>query len=217
MPNQERTNVAEFIEDEIAYFLTGYVLDKQRSQPIHVEVFCEKNTLLGIVAPVCKRYNVPLTSGRGFAGPSIWRKMAGRYKASGKLDMVVLAVSDHDPEGFELVDDCIRSLRDLWGIKCLDLHRVAVTEGQIDELDLHEDFNPAKESSPRFKGYVERTGSTKTWECEALPPDFLREALEEAIKVNMNHAIFETTVEQEKHDLESLRELKNKLGHYFGK
>jgi hypothetical protein len=128
MPNQERTNVAEFIEDEIAYFLTGYVLDKQRSQPIHVEVFCEKNTLLGIVAPVCKRYNVPLTSGRGFAGPSIWRKMAGRYKASGKLDMVVLAVSDHDPEGFELVDDCIRSLRDLWGIKC---HRTKHEHGHL--------------------------------------------------------------------------------------
>jgi hypothetical protein len=215
MPNQERTNVAEFIEDEIAYFLTGYVLDKQRSQPIHVEVFCEKNTLLGIVAPVCKRYNVPLTSGRGFAGPSIWRKMAGRYKASGKLDMVVLAVSDHDPEGFELVDDCIRSLRDLWGIKCLDLHRVAVTEGQIDELDLHEDFNPAKESSPRVDAFVRETGAAKTWECEALPPDYLQDALSTAIEQNMNMDIFRTEQEREEKDLKELRRLRTKLMRQF--
>lgn len=60
-------------------------------------------------------------------------------------------MSDYDPEGFALVDDCIRSLRDLWGIESLKLHRVAVTHGQIndDELGLREDFNPAKETSKR--------------------------------------------------------------------
>jgi hypothetical protein len=101
--------------------------------------------------PICARYNIPLTSGRGFAGPSIWKKMAKRFRSSGKDRMVVLAVSDYDPEGFEPVDDCIRSLRDLWGIESLKLHRVAVTHGQIndDELGLREDFNPAKETSKR--------------------------------------------------------------------
>lgn len=40
--------------------------------------------------PICARYNIPLTSGRGFAGPSIWKKMAKRFRSSGKDRMVVL-------------------------------------------------------------------------------------------------------------------------------
>ena len=219
MANKGHAGVKQFVEQEVEWFLTGYELDKQRSQPVHIECFCEKNTLLGIVESVCKQHNVPLTSGRGFAGPSIWRKMAARFRASGKLSMVVLAISDYDPEGFELVDDCFRSLRDLWGIEFLDLHRVAVTREQIDddELDLAEDFNPAKESSSRYKKFVERTGGTKTWECEALPPEYLREELESAIRANMNLEIFERAVEQEERDLESLLQLKNRLSRHFGK
>ena len=116
-----------------------------------------------------------------------------------------------------MVDDCFRSLRDLWGIEWLDLHRIAVTSEQIDELDLAEDFSPAKESSSRYKKFVKRTGGTKTWECEALPPEYLREELESAIRANMNLEIFERAVEQEERDLESLLQLKNRLSRHFGK
>jgi len=41
--------------------------------------------------------------------------------------------------------------------------------------------NPAKEKSARFAEYVKSTGSTKTWECEALDPDILRRAVHDAI------------------------------------
>ena len=85
MANEGSSGVKGFVAREVEWFLTGYELDKQRSQPVHIECFCEKNTLLGIVEPACKQHNVPLTSGRGFAGPSIWRKMAARYRASGRL------------------------------------------------------------------------------------------------------------------------------------
>jgi ParB-like nuclease domain len=217
VPNMGWADIRDFVEYEIKNFLTGYNLDLQRSQPVHLEVFCEKNTLLSIAAPICEQYNVPLTSGRGFAGPSIWRKMAMRFRRSGKHRMVVLAVSDYDPEGFELVDDCYRSLRDLHGIRMIALHRVAVTEDQIEELDLHSDFNPAKEESTRYDKFVERTGDDKTWECESLPPDYLRDALQESIEANMNTEIFERANEQENKDRGALLELKNKLSHYFGK
>ena len=186
--NDGFSDAREFIEHETKWFLRGYVLDKQRSQPIHIEALAEKNTLLAIMRPVCKRYNVPLTSGRGFAGPSIWRKMARRFHASGKKRFALLVASDFDPEGFELADDAIRSLRDLWRVP-VDYFRIAVTREQIDELDLAQDFNPAKESSPRYKAFVERTGSDKSWECEALPPEYLRDELEKAINANMNAEI----------------------------
>ena len=142
LSHQGFPGVREFIEQERQNFLRGYHLDKQQGQPAHIEVFIEKNTLLGIVRPVCRKYGVPLTSGRGFAGPSIWRKIADRFEASGKDAIVLIVASDFDPEGFELADDAIRSLRDLWELP-VQYHRVAVTAGQIRELGLAEDFNPA--------------------------------------------------------------------------
>ena len=89
----------------------------------------EKNTLVNIVQPVCREYYVPMTSGRGFAGPSIWHKMWQRFRESQKERMALLIISDYDPEGFELADDAIRSLRDLWRVP-IEGHRVAVTEDQ---------------------------------------------------------------------------------------
>ena len=41
-------------------------------------------------------------------------------------------------------------LRDLWNIP-IEGHRVAVTEDQIAELELQNDFNPAKEKTPDTK------------------------------------------------------------------
>ena len=209
-------DVREFIEHEIKYLLTGYVLDRQRPQPIHIECYVEKNTLLGIVRAVCKRYSVPLTSGRGYAGPSIWYKMAMRFKQSGKRRMVLLIASDFDPEGLELADDAIRSLRDLWKLP-VDYCRIAVNRDQIDAFGLSEDFNPAKVSSARFKSFVERTGDSRTWECEALPPEYLRDQLEESIRANMNLEIYEKTLAQEERDVESIKRIKNELSRYFVK
>ena len=72
--------------------------------------------------------------------------MANRFAASKKERMVLLVVSDYDPEGLALARDAIRSLRDLWEIP-IDYHRVALTREQIDEQELYEDFNPPKEKS----------------------------------------------------------------------
>jgi hypothetical protein len=48
-----------------------------------------------------------------------------------------------------LARDAVRSLRDLWYIP-IDYHRVAVTRKQIDEQELYEDYNPAKEDSQQL-------------------------------------------------------------------
>ena len=45
--------------------------------------------------------------------------------------MVLLVVSDYDPEGLALARDAIRSLRDLWRIP-IAYHRVAVRQAQIE-------------------------------------------------------------------------------------
>jgi hypothetical protein len=135
--------------------------------------------------------------------------MAKRFRASGKERMTLIIVSDYDPEGLSLADDAIRSLG-LHGIP-VDGHRIAVTPEQIDGLGLAEDFNPAKESSSRYAAFVERTGGTKTWEVEALPPDYLVQQLKAAIEANMDMKVFEAVCDQEQKDCGELCEIREKI------
>jgi len=172
-------------------------------------VFAEKNTLYKIVERACSGYYVPFCIGRGFCSIPVWRDMAKRFRASGKDRMTLIIVSDFDPEGLELGDDAIRSVA-LHGVP-VDGHRIAVTREQIDDLELAEDFNPAKETSSRFGGFVKRTGDSKTWEVEALPPDYLVERIRAAIEANMDMETYERVCEEEEVDCEQLTGTRNQI------
>jgi hypothetical protein len=205
------SSVSEFVQWEVDGFLTGYERDRQQDQFRHIEVFAEKNTLLSILRPVAREYHVPLVVGRGFCSIPVWRDIAKRFRASGKERMSLLIVSDYDPCGLDLADDAIRSLRDLWSVP-IDGHRVAVTSEQIEELDLAEDFNPAKDGKPgQREAFIQRTGSDRTWEVEALPPDYLVEQVKAAIEANLDMELFESVVEQEEADCGELYDIKQQI------
>jgi hypothetical protein len=203
-------SVDTFVHQEIDGFLSGYHRNRQDDQPRHIEILGEKNTIMTMLQRAAQEYYVPLTIGRGFSGPSIWKRMAKRFNESGKSEMTLIIVSDYDPEGFELADDAIRSLRDLWDIP-IEGHRIAVTRDQIDELDLASDFNPAKDTSNNYDKFVERTGGDESWECEALPPDYLIDQVKAAIESNMNMDIYNQIVEDEQADCDHLWEVKQSI------
>ncbi len=203
-------SLAHFLDSEMANFLTGYHRHRQLDQPRHIEMLGEKNTLAGIVRPICRDYGIPLTLGRGYASYPVWRDMAARFKESGKAAMTLIIASDYDPEGLDLADDAIRSLRDMWMIR-VDYHRVSVTAEQIAELDLSEDFNPAKETSSRLESFIRKSGGTKTWELESLPPEYLQEQVRAAIEANMDMAIYQQTVDQEREDVIELARIRAEI------
>jgi hypothetical protein len=190
-------SVADFVQGEVDGFLTGFHRDRQQDQPRHIEVFGEKNTLYQMLQRACAEYYVPFCIGRGFCSIPVWRDMANRFRASGKERMTLIIISDYDPAGLNLADDAIRSL-ELHGVP-VDGHRIAVTREQIDELGLAEDFAPLKDglSQGLRDAFAERTGGTKTWEVEALPPDYLVEQIKAAIEANMSMEVFEAVCEQE--------------------
>ncbi len=204
------SSLADFIETEMDGFLWGYNYNRQLDQPRHVEVLGEKNTLIQILKPVCDEHYVPLSIGRGFACLPLIRDIAGRFKKSGKAAMTLIVVSDLDPEGLELADDAIRSLRDLWNIP-VDYHRAAVTQQHVAELGLAEDSNPAKVMSVNFDRFVAKTGSDKTWELEALPPMFLRDLVRDAIVENMDMEVYVAAIKQETDDATELQRIRKQV------
>lgn len=203
-------SLSEFVHQEVRGFLTGYHRDRQQGQQRHIEVFGEKSTLRNMIHKACSQYYVPYSLGRGFCSTPVWRDIAKRFHESGRKRMSFIIISDFDPEGLELGDDAIRTLSQLWEIP-VDGHRIAVTREQIDELHLSNDFNPAKDTSSRYKSFVERTGDTKTWEVESLEPDYLVEQLQAAIEANMDMELFNRVLNQEEMDCEQLVEIREQI------
>jgi hypothetical protein len=171
-------SIAQFIRDETDGFLSGYQRHRLEGQRNHVELLIEKNTLLNIVKPVADRFMLPYSVNRGYGNPSLWRKMELRWDKSGADRFILLTISDHDPEGFDLIDDATRSLRDLHNVP-VEVVRVGLTMEQIELETAPPAF--AKETSSRFKQYVERTGSNECWEVEAIDPEFLQTEVHDAV------------------------------------
>ena len=57
------TDPGPFIGREIDDFLKGYFRDLMQSQPNHIEIVGEKNTVGGLIKPVAMKYCIPVTTG----------------------------------------------------------------------------------------------------------------------------------------------------------
>lgn len=194
-----------FIRAELADFLKGYYRSLVQSQPNHIEVVAEKNTIGGILRPVCAEFTVAMTSGRGFCSLPPREAMANRFRESGKEKLIVLLVSDFDPEGQEIAASFARSMRSDFGIGESQLHpiKVALTEEQVREYELPVG-GQAKSGSSRTKRFVEKHG-TNVWELEALPPTTLQQILREGITSVLDLDLFNYEVRAEAEDAAKLK------------
>ena len=203
-------NPASFLQEQLNDFLRGYFRNLQVSQPNHVEIICEKNTIYPILKPVAGRFCIPLTSSRGFASLPAKGGIANRYFRSGKENLILLMVSDFDPEGEEIVQSTARSLRDDFGVEDVVPVKVALTAQQVHEMTLPVGMK-AKESSSNYKTFVAEHGITDAYELEAIQPKKLQEILTEAIEGVMDVATFNTEVESERQDARFLEEKRRQM------
>jgi hypothetical protein len=166
-------NVATYVTRELEAFLKGYYRDLMRSQPNHIEILVEKNTVAGIIRPISADYTIPMTSGRGYSSLPPRAEMARRFAKSGKEKLVVIMVSDFDPEGENIASSFARSMRDDFGVVKIEAIKAALTDRQVKQLNLPPQFE-VKEKSSRAKGFIAKHGKN-VWELEALPPRKLQE------------------------------------------
>ena len=158
----------------------------------------QKNTIRGIVRPVAMEYCIPLTIGRGYLSLPPRKKMAERFKRSGKEKLILVALTDFDPEGEDIAHSFARSMRDDFGIDSVVPIKVVLTREQVDDMALPPVMK-AKESSSRHDRFVERHGDD-VFELEAVPPPALQGILREAIDSVLDVEAFNAEIEAEKHD-----------------
>jgi hypothetical protein len=175
-------NVREFVRQEVEGLFGGYWRNLMQTQPNHVEVLCEKNTVYHMVLRVTEKYQIPTSSGRGFNSIDPWHDLYERFTDSGKERLIVIVLSDYDPEGEMIPQVGGRTLRDDFGVDDLTIIKAGVTRDQIEKYSLPPQ-NFAKESSSNYDWFVGRNGGDDTvYELEALAPEDMMNDLETIIR-----------------------------------
>jgi len=194
-----------FIERQFDDFLTGYYRDLQQSQPNHIEIVGEKNTIASTINPVASDYCIPFTIGRGYCSLEPRYRMAQRFEESGKEKLVILVVSDFDPEGEDIPHSFARSMRDDFDIDGdnIVVVKVALTQQQVLALNLPPNNLEAKKKSSRYASFVQKYGK-EVYELEAVPPAELKRLLRESVDSVLDVSAFNAEIEAEKQDSRQL-------------
>ncbi|HWB09910.1 MAG TPA: ParB/RepB/Spo0J family partition protein [Pirellulales bacterium] len=196
-------DVRDFASKQFDGFLKRYWRDLLQSQPHHIEVICEKNTVWPILQTVAADYCLPITSGRGYCSLAPRHKMYERFKKSGKEKLILLVASDFDPDGETICESFARSMRDDFGIDAIHPIKVALTHEQVKELKLPPQLK-AKKKSPSYHRFVKKYG-TDCFELEALKPKTLQKILRQHIDTVIDRKAFNHELDMEKQDAAWLR------------
>ena len=188
----------EFVGAETENFLMGYSRDLMQGQPHHVEIMLEKNALRSIIERVARDYCIPVTTGRGFSSLSPRYDLYKRFKKSGKTKLVLLMLTDFDPDGEQIASSFARSMRDDFGCKNVQAIKVALTAEDVLENDLPSDLE-AKPTSPNYAKFIAQYG-TRAAELDAAPVTLLQSKLREAIESVIDVAEFNAQIDIERDD-----------------
>ncbi len=147
----------------------NFHLDHWADQPFHVEVWIEKDALVGVIAGVCNKNDLGFFSCRGYTSQSeLWR--AARrlaYHAKAGKQVRILHFGDHDPSGIDMSRDMQDRIEMFAGGRGIELKRIALNMPQVRQYNPPP--NPAKETDSRCDGYVRLYGD-ESWELDALEP-----------------------------------------------
>jgi hypothetical protein len=197
--------VGGFIKREIDEFLLGYWRDLQQSQPNHIEIIGEKNTIEGSIRDIAMEYCVPYTLGRGYCSLDPRYQMWRRFRASGRSKLIVLILSDFDPEGEDIAHSFALSMRDDFGVEVV-AKKVCLTYDQAVERDLPQYFD-IKKTSARYKKFSAKYGD-RAHELEALPVSERGALLREAIDGVLDVDAYNREIDAEREDAARLGALR---------
>jgi hypothetical protein len=186
-----------------------YEIDKWANQDKRIECWIEKDALVGVIEDVCRRWDVPFFSCRGYVSQSEQWRAAMRYEqyASDGQDMILLHLGDHDPSGIDMTRDIEHRMQSVFGVHCF-VERLALNMDQIKHYSPPP--NPAKVTDSRAPEYIARYGRD-SWELDALDPRTIESLIEDAISAHVDLDRWQESVDIEDDHKESLQTICRQL------
>lgn len=183
--NLQQNNHWRTPNDIVAACAKQFQLDKWSDQDNYVEVWVEKDALVGVLDVACRPLDVAFFSCRGYTSQSeMWSaamRLKSHYQAGQSVHIIHLG--DHDPSGIDMTRDITERIEQFLqhhietadaDDRLLNVHRIALNRDQVDQYNPPP--NPAKITDSRATVYIAKNGPL-SWELDALPPQVLTELI----------------------------------------
>jgi hypothetical protein len=175
----------------------SYRKDLWNSQPYAVEVWSEKGTVRGTLAPVLNEYGVAFRVQHGFGSATSVHEAA---EDSRNRFIIVLYVGDFDPSGMHMSEVDLPNRLERYGGEVY-IRRIALRPADLPELPSFPAFTKSRD--PRYRWFVERYGDT-CWELDAMSPVVLRERVKAEIESHIDKDAWELAKRAEAAEVETI-------------
>jgi hypothetical protein len=184
----------------------SYRRDFWHRQPVRVQVWSEKGTVRGVLAPVLDQYGVGFRVVHGFGSATVVNDVA---RDNDGRDLIILYVGDFDPSGMCMSEEDLPNRFEKYGGHHVTIGRVALTRKDCASLPSF----PAsdKEDDTRYPWFVRNYGH-ECWELDAMDPNDLRAKVEAAIQGHIEWKQWARDEEINRAEQESLRTVLDSWG-----
>lgn len=179
-----------------------FSLARWKGQPERVEVWVEKDALVGIIGQAAAPWRTPYFSCRGYTSSSELKVAANRIEdyLDDDVDTVtIIHLGDHDPSGVDMTRDITDRLQEFlrgdgYNVDDLEIQRIALNMDQV--RTYNPPPNPAKLTDSRAADYIARFGR-ESWELDALNPSVLDNLIQTTIRSHLDIGQWDAQVELE--------------------
>jgi hypothetical protein len=193
-------NVWQNPQEYARMVIKSYRKDYWGGQPEHVEIWVEKDAIIGSIESLTDALGVTVRVGRGFVSTTKVHEVA-QIISNTKKRFTVFYLGDHDPSGRGIESDLHERIEAYDGIK-FTMRRLAIHASDIQKFHLPPLL--AKESDTRTQGFLRRY-QNRCVELDALPPSELRRRIELGVRSKLDQQEWNRAVEVEKVELESIQ------------
>ncbi len=190
--------------------IDSYKIDRWKTQPNRVEVWIEKEALIGAISKVCHTNFIPHFACKGNPSQSSMWLASQRFieMMDDGQQPILIYLGDHDPTGMDITRD-IQDRLDTFTQQhtlamSVDVRRIALNMDQIREYNPPP--NAAKMSDTRAPKYVAKYGYS-SWELDALEPRVLQELIKDEIDDCRNKQLWKRAIAKESRERKKLKTL----------
>jgi hypothetical protein len=174
--------------------------DPWQTVPEIVQIWIEKNALIGVVQPVTDEYATALMSAVGYSSISFLHKCAQQLKYYDGLPVHIYQFGDLDPSGAHAAIVIEQELRLHAPNAAIHFTRVAITPEQVIEFGLEPALRDTKVKDPRYQWFRERyrdadviKGGRMSVELDAIRPNLLRDLIRKVIERHLPRQALDAT------------------------
>ena len=177
----------------------SYRRDFWDQQSVRVEVWSEKGTVRGVLAPVLDAYGVGFRVLHGFSGATTVYDVA---QDNDGRRLIPLYVGDFDPSGMWMSEEDLPNRLEKYGGYHVSLRRVALLSEHL--IGLPSFPASKKKTDTRYPWFVRNFGK-QCCELDAMDPNDLRARVKDAIKQHIEPTAWNRCAVVNRAEQESLR------------